>query len=203
MIARRAMTVFPATGSFLIHTISLPGGERVIVRPAGPGDAESLQTYVRKLSASARYNRFFGGLSELPPAELRRAIQMNGAGQGTLLAEIDGPKWAMIGELRYAVVSNTACEFSISVADDWRGRGLGSLLLEDLQCRVRALGVECLVADVLQSNETMLTFAMKAGFEIAPRSGDPRAVRIVKDITVRQVRMPCDERVGLGLPMHA
>jgi hypothetical protein len=140
------MTVVSAPESFMIHTLSLPGGEHVTVRPAGPGDAETLQAYVRELSASARYNRFFGAVSELPPAELRRAIQMNEPGQATLIAEIGGSRSA-IGELRYAVVSDTACEFAISVADDWRGRGLGSLLLGDAvprpSTRRRTLGGRC------------------------------------------------------------
>ena len=44
------------------HTLRLLGGERVTVRLAGPEDAEMLQAYVRELSASARYNRFFSPL---------------------------------------------------------------------------------------------------------------------------------------------
>ena len=90
----------------------------------------------------------------------------------------------MIGEARYAVlVDSVACEFAISVADAWHRKGLGSLLLAELQCRVRALGIRMLIGDVLRSNETMLAFAHKAGFSIAPRSAEPRAVRIVKDIS--------------------
>lgn len=185
------------------HTLRLRGGERVTVRSAGPGDAEMLQAYVHELSANARYNRFFGPLLELPPAELDRVTHMNGRSQATLIAEIGDSKPVMIGELRYAVLSDTACEFSISVADDWRGRGLGSLLLDHLQCRIRAQGVKSLVGDVLRSNQMMLAFAHKAGFGIAPQSADPRAVRIVKDISARQAGVPCDELVKPALPMAA
>jgi GNAT superfamily N-acetyltransferase len=165
------------------HTLCLPGGECVMVRPARPGDAENLQSYVRGPFATSRYNRFFGPLRELPPAELARVTDMNGPSRVTLIAEIGGSKPFVIGELRYAVLSDAACEFAISVADDWHRKGLGNLLLGDLQCRVRSLGVESLVGDVLRSNATMLAFAHKAGFDIAPRSDDPRAVRIVKDIS--------------------
>jgi acetyltransferase len=77
-------------------------------------------------------------------------------------------------------LSNAACEFAISVADNWRRKGLGTLLLNRLQCGVRPLGVETLVGDVLRSNEAMLGFAHDAGFGIAARSCDPRTVRIVK-----------------------
>jgi hypothetical protein len=149
--AGRVMTMLSVPSSTRIHTRCLPGGEHVIVRAAAPSDAERLQAYVRELSASARYNRFFGALSELPTAELRRATHMNGPSRATLIAEIGGSKGIMIGELRYAVLANNECEFSISVGDNWRARGVGSLFLEYLQCRTRALGVERLVADVLRS----------------------------------------------------
>ena len=185
------------------HAIHLPGGERVTVRPARPGDAEMLQAYVRELSASARYNRFFGPLRELQPAELARMTHMNGSSRATLIAEIGGSRPVIIGELRYAILSDAACEFAISVAEGWRRKGLGNLMLGDLQCRVRALGVESLVGDVLRSNETMLAFARKAGLDIAARSDDPRAVRIVKDISAPQAEVPCDELVKPAVPMAA
>jgi GNAT superfamily N-acetyltransferase len=185
------------------HTVHLPGGERVTVRMARPADAEMLQAYVRELSVSARYNRFFGALRELPPAEITRITHMNQPSRATLIAEIGGSEPIMIGELRYVVLSDAACEFAISVAEGWRGKGIGSLMLGDLKCRVRALGVESLVGDVLRSNQRMLVFAHKAGFDIAARSSDPRAVRIVKDISALQADMPCNELVKPPLPMAA
>jgi len=203
MIARSVMTVLSAPRSTPTHTLRLPGGERVTVRAARPDDAENLQSYVRGLSATSRYSRFFGPLRELPPAELARVTHMNGPSRVTLIAEVGGPEPAVIGELRYAVLSDAACEFAISVADDWRGKGRGNLLRDDLQCRVRALGVESLVGDVLRSNGTMLAFAHKAGFDIAAQSGDPRAVRIVKDLSAPQAGVRCDELVAPALPMAA
>jgi GNAT superfamily N-acetyltransferase len=198
---RHVMTALSGPSWTSTHTLHLSAGERVSVRLAGPSDADRIQAYVRQLSAPARYNRFFGALSELSAAELRRATHMNGLSRATLIAEIGGSNAIMIGELRYAVLSDNACEFSISVADHWRGRGVGSLMLEDLHCRTRGLGVERLVADVLRSNEAMLTFAMKIGFTFAPRSGDPRAVRIVKDLIATPAKVPCAELANAAVPM--
>jgi GNAT superfamily N-acetyltransferase len=167
------------------HALHLTGGWEVTARPARPDDADMLQGYVRNLSVGSRYNRFFGALSELPAAELHRLTHVDYRDGAELIAETgiaDIP--TMIGEARYAVlVDSFVCEFAISVADAWHRKGLGSLLLADLQCRVRTLSIRTLIGDVLRSNEMMLAFARKAGFSIAPRSVEPRTVRIVKDIS--------------------
>jgi GNAT superfamily N-acetyltransferase len=195
------MTVLSASRS--THTLRLPGGERVRVRPARPGDAEILQSYFRGLSATSRYNRFFGPWRELPPAELDRATHADLPSRATLIAEIGASKPAVIGELRYAVRSDPACEFAISVADTWRGKGLGSVLLGDLQCRIRDLDLTTLVGDVLRSNGAMLAFARKAGFGIAARSGDPKVMSIIKNISVPQVGLPYGECAVRNLTMAA
>jgi GNAT superfamily N-acetyltransferase len=139
------------------HTWRSFGGRQVTIRPARPDDAGMLQSYIRGLSLGSRHNRFFGALSELPRAELDRLTHMDHPGQVTLIVEISGEDTpTVIGEARYAVLYDPAvCEFAISVAEAWRRKGLGSLLLGDLQSRVRALGVRTLVGDVLRSNETM------------------------------------------------
>ena len=106
-----------------------------------------------------------------------------------------------MSELGYQEGKNFVFDYvRVPTAD---AQGLGSLLLNDLQCRIRAQGVKSLVGDVLRSNEMMLAFAHKAGFGIAPQSADPRAVRIVKDISARQAGVPCDELVKPALPMAA
>jgi hypothetical protein len=115
--------LFPA---LRLHTLCLRGGERVAIRLAGPEDAEMLQAYVRELSASARYNRFFGPLRELPAAELARATRANSSSGATLIAQVGSIKPAMIGELRFSFLADAACELAISIADDWRRKGLGS-----------------------------------------------------------------------------
>jgi hypothetical protein len=95
------------------HTLRLPGGELVRVRPARPSDVEILQGYFCGLSATSQYNRFFSPLRELPPSELDRATHAEPPRRATLIAEIGASKPAVIGELRYAVLSDPACEFAI------------------------------------------------------------------------------------------
>jgi acetyltransferase len=60
----------------------------------------------------------------------------------------------MIGEARYAVASDGFnCEFAVSVAESWRRKALGTLLVGIVVYRAKALGLRYLVGDVFRSNE--------------------------------------------------
>ena len=189
----------------LVHALRLPGGDRVTLRPVCPRDAGILQAYVRGLSPDARYKRFFGPLRELPPGELERVIHLDLHNQLALVAEtlLDGVP-TVIGEARYALAPDRLdCEFAVSVADGWRGKGLGALLLGDVECRARNLGARHLVGDVLRTNDAMQTLARKIGFGMADVPGDARLVRVVKDLALSPAAMPCEPLGASGLPIAA
>ena len=156
------------------------------LRSIEPGDASVLQAYVRGLSPESRYNRFFGALNELPPAELDHIIHLDRKYELALLAEtnVDGGP-IVIGEARYVLAPDRfECEFALSVADDWRGKGLGTLLMADIECRASSIGARHLGGDVLRSNEPMKALARKNGFLMADVPRDARLVRITKDLAL-------------------
>jgi GNAT superfamily N-acetyltransferase len=165
----------------LIHGLSLPAGEGVTVRPVCPRDSELLQAYVRALSPESRYRRFFGPLRELSPVELDRVVHLDPPNQLGLIAQTRAQ--GVIGEARYALSPDRLdCEFALSVADGWRGKGVGALLLGDVESRARSLGARRLVGDVLRTNDAMKTLARKAGFAMADVPRDARLVRVVKEL---------------------
>src|ERR1700694_1689169 len=186
----------------LIHALRLPAGQPVTVRPVCPQDSDALQAYVRALSPDARYKRFFGPLRELPPAELDRVIHLHHRNRLALIAEarLDGAS-IVIGEARYALAPDRLnCELAVSVADGWRGKGLGTLLLGDVERRARSLGARHLVGDVLRTNAAMRALARKAGFAMADVPGDAKLVRIVKDLgRPARTALPCEVSAGSGV----
>jgi len=188
----------------IVRVLRLPGGERVLVRPVRPRDAGILQAYVRALSPNSRFNRFFGPVPELPPAELDRVLHLDGRNQLALVAQTCGSGAStVIAEARYALVSDgLECEFALSVADDFRQMGLGAQLLAEIECRARALGARRLVGDVLRSNETMQAFARKAGFTMTGVPADARLIRIVKDLATSSAASPCKPAIS-ELPIAA
>jgi RimJ/RimL family protein N-acetyltransferase len=168
-------------------------GDRLTLRFVEPDDAEALQNYVRALSTSSRYNRFFGALGELPKALLDRFTHVSEADGFTVIAtmDIDGFE-TLVGEARYVFHQETkGVEFGLSVADRWQGHGIGPALLKNLECRAAAFGAESLFGDTLRSNGTMIAVARRAGFELKQHPHDWKLVRFDKPIDVEPAKIPC------------
>ncbi|MBV8106994.1 MAG: GNAT family N-acetyltransferase [Hyphomicrobiales bacterium] len=162
------------------------------LRPARLSDGDALQTYVRGLSPRSRYNRFLGALNELPASELARALSANGRDTLTLLltSTVDDCE-TVVGEARVALsCAERAGEFSMSIADDWRHLGLGSALLEEIERKAAADGIELVFGDTLWTNEGMIGLARSRGFRLGP-GFEPRLARIQKRLEDASPDLPC------------
>ena len=73
----------------------------------------------------------------------------------------------VVGETRMALsCAERTAEFSMSIADDWRRLGVGSALLEEIESKAAADGIEWLFGDVLRTNEAMIALARSRGFRL-------------------------------------
>lgn len=168
-------------------------GDSVTVRFVEPGDSEALQNYYRSLSARSRYNRFFGGMSELPRSLLEHFTHIGEDEGFTVIATmtVDGSE-TIVGEARYAFHSETGhFEFGLSIEDRWQGHGIGSALLKNLECRAAAFGAGRAFGDTLRSNDAMIALARKSGFAFANHPDDWKLVRFEKQIEVAPRDIPC------------
>ena len=168
-------------------------GATITVRFVEPRDADSIQDYFRGLSSRSRYNRFFGAMSQLPPALLDRFIHVGEADQFSVIAtmQVDGHE-TIVGEARYAYdFEASTFEFGLSVDDRWQGHGIGRALLKNLECRAAAFGATKLFGDTLRSNETMLGLARKSGYIFGNSPGDWKLVRFTKKIDLAPQDIPC------------
>jgi GNAT superfamily N-acetyltransferase len=174
-------------------TLHLRSGLRLALRFAEPDDADALQSYIRGLSQSSRYRRFLGAASELPPNLL---ADFTHAGEDDrfsviAIASIDGVE-RIVAEARYALNADQATvEFGLSVDDRWQGHGIGSALMQNLECRTAALGATRLFGDTLRSNEVMMSLARKSGFAFKVSPGDWRLVRFEKQVVSEPQDIPC------------
>ena len=167
---------------------------RLLLRPVRSSDGEPLQDYVRGLSPRARYNRFLGGASELPASELARALAANGRDTLTLLLTSTGAaRETVVGEARVALsCAERAGEFGMSIADDWRHLGAGSGVLQAVERKAAADGIEFLFGDTLRTNEAMIGLALGRGFCLE-QGFEPRLVRIRKQLEAVAPDLPCQK----------
>jgi GNAT superfamily N-acetyltransferase len=77
------------------------------------------------------------------------------------------------------------------VADAWQGKGVGTMLLRNLECRARTLGVRFLFGDVLRTNTVMKYLARKEGFSIRTPFTDARLVEVGKDLSITPSGLLC------------
>jgi GNAT superfamily N-acetyltransferase len=168
-------------------------GDVITVRFVEPKDADALQNYFRGMTASSRYNRFMGAMSQLPPSLLERFIHVGEADQFSVVATmlIDGFE-TIVGEARYAYNFETSTfEFGLSIDDRWQGHGIGRAILKNLECRAAAFGADSIFGDTLRSNDSMIALARKSGYAFGNSPGDWKAVRFCKQITVAPQDIPC------------
>ena len=167
----------------------LRGGGEYTVRPVHPDDAQMLQELVRGLSPESRYFRFVSSMEQLPPSMLARFTLIDYDREMALVAmhkqrvagddgEISETE-RIIGVSRYITnPDQSSCEFSLLVADDFAGKGLGSRLMECIMDVARDRGLSEIVGLVLANNAGMLRLMRSLGFQIKrdPEEDDFRVV---------------------------
>jgi acetyltransferase len=156
----------------------------VHVRSVRADDAPLLAGFVRGLSAASRYARFHAGIRELSARELDRITHFDRRVELALLAvELgDQGREIVLGEARYAPFADDPGqrEFGIAVADEVRGRGIGTRLLRALIAHAERAGAFALVGDLVRDNLPMLGLAHKLGFELQRHPDDARLQRVHK-----------------------
>jgi acetyltransferase len=162
----------------------LRGGGEYTVRPIHPDDATMLQEFTRKLSPESRYFRFVSSMQELPTTMLSRFTLIDYDREMALVAvhrersqdasgeAVETPR--IVGVSRYVTnPDRTSCEFSLVVADDFRGFGLGSRLMLSIMDFAREKGLSEIEGLVLTHNPAMLKLMRGLGFQVKAYPDDP------------------------------
>ncbi len=160
------------------------GGGEYTIRPIHPDDAAMLQDFVRRLSPESRYFRFVSTIQELPATMLSRFTLIDYDREMALVAVCKerslGPDGEpqenarVLGVSRYITNPDRAsCEFSLVVADDFKGQGLGSRLMLAIMDFAREKGLTEIEGLVLANNTNMLKLMKGLGFSIKAYDEDP------------------------------
>jgi len=80
----------------------------------------------------------------------------------------------IVGVSQYVTnLDQSSCEFSLVVADDFAGKGLGSRLMESIMYVAREKGLTEIEGLVLAKNPGMLKLMKSLGFSVKPFADDP------------------------------
>lgn len=175
--ARLAISPYPKE---LESEETMPDGTVISLKPVRPEDEPALQEIVSHMAPEDLRLRFFTPMKGLSHALAARLSQLDYDREMAILARRaeDG---LVLGVARFAAdPDNRQAEYAIALRSDWKGHGVGHLLMSRLIDIARRRGIGEIVGDVLHENEAMLRLARVLGFTLATHPDDPELVRVRK-----------------------
>jgi RimJ/RimL family protein N-acetyltransferase len=171
--------------------VRLRDGSSVQIRQIEPEDREALRAGFERLSDRTRYLRFQAPLPSLSEHQLAYLTDVDHHNHEALVA-VDPKSDDGVGVARFVRVGDDVAECAIVVADDWQGRGLGTILLDRLAERAREEDITRFTALVLAENNDALRLLERLG-ETEKRSLGPQV----------ELDIALPEADGAGVPLHA
>ncbi|MGB5940957.1 MAG: GNAT family N-acetyltransferase [Rhodanobacter sp.] len=152
-------------GTHWIETLN--DGSVVLVRPLRPEDRQREADFIHRLSEQACRFRFLGNVKEASPALLDQLMDVDERQRVAFVALAhDNGELREVGVSRYGASDDgKQCECAVTVADDWRHRGLAVLLMKRLIDIARKNGFRRMFSIDAAENEPMHELADYLGFQ--------------------------------------
>jgi acyl-CoA synthetase (NDP forming)/GNAT superfamily N-acetyltransferase len=148
----------------------LRDGSSIRIRDAVEADVPALVNFLRALDPESRRLRFASVGGDMEDRARRWAVKER-AEDCSLVAETDAAgATRIIGNGSYLWVDPVTAEAAFVVADAFQGRGVATLLLEELALRANEAGITTFLAEVLPENAKMLEVFRASGFPLRLRS---------------------------------
>jgi acetyltransferase len=175
--ARLAIAPYPQD----LETIEqLRDGTVLRLRPLRPEDEPMLQDLAAHMTHEDLRLRFFTSMRGLTHVAAARLSQLDYDREMALLAECDGTPLGVAHF--FADPDKLRAEYAIAIRSDWKGRGVGYLLMTRLIDVAGQRGIGELVGEVLRENEPMLRMCRRLGFTITPEPADPAVMLVRKPL---------------------
>jgi acetyltransferase len=159
----------------------LRDGTVLPLRPLRPEDEPMLIDLAAHMSREDLRLRFFTTVPGLNHTVAARLSQLDYDRELGLIAERDG--MALGVAHFFADPDKLRAEYAIAVRSDWKGRGVGFILMTRLIDIARQRDIGELAGEVLRENEPMLQMCRELGFTISPQPADPAVMRVRKILT--------------------
>jgi RimJ/RimL family protein N-acetyltransferase len=163
----------------------LRDGTPVLTRRIRPDDKRLIQRGIQNLSELSVRRRFLSARRSFTQAELRYLTEVDGRNHVAIVAESPTqPARRLIGVARFVRLPEDpdTAEVAIVVADDFQGRGVGSLLARELAARARGLGVKRFTATMAGDNRPALRLMEKLTRHLERRHSGSGVTETVLDL---------------------
>jgi len=171
-----------------IEQVAVRDGSSVVIRPLASGDEAAITSWFSGLGVETRHARFLGPLDRLDRRMLSELARVDHVDREAIAAIArDG---TTVGIARYIRIEPSRAEVAVAVADQWRGLGIASMLLERVTARARSAGIKQFIAICLASNHTVIRLLSRLGpTKVGP--SDAGVVELRIDLTsARPDRFP-------------
>ena len=129
-----------------------------------PDDDKALLGLLTSLSEESRWLRFFSPTKGAAlAAEAHRETNLD---HTFGLLALSGPEERVVGHAFYAGLDEHRAEVAFTIANDFQGRGLGTILLGQLAEVAEANNIQTFEAEVVAANHAMLHVFRESGFPI-------------------------------------
>ncbi|MEW6131139.1 MAG: GNAT family N-acetyltransferase [Acidobacteriota bacterium] len=148
----------------LEDNVKLRDGSRLSLRPIKPDDDVKLLDLYRRLSPTSLYHRFFT-VPKPDPNYAKYLADVDAKNHFALVAEFHNQ---IVGVARFhrGDESSQRAEAAVTVADDWQGKGVGSMLLKKLAAVAVQQTITEFECQVALDNEAMKRLLSHSGFKL-------------------------------------
>jgi len=130
-----------------------------------PARGEEIEAILDLLEDVAEERRWIASEPPIPRERWREGFERRRAEEYSIvLVALDGGE-RVIGQLDAAARRDRPAEIGMAVAKEWRGRGVGTALMQACVEWARALGIHKLALQVWPHNEPALRLYERFGFE--------------------------------------
>jgi ribosomal protein S18 acetylase RimI-like enzyme len=138
----------------------------VTIRALRNGDTATVAALFGRLGPRSRERRFCGAKPRLSERELELLARVDGT-RHVLVAHVDGDP-SPVGIARL-VRDGRAAEVAFEVADEFQGRGIGTILTRELASDARAAGITELRATVCGDNPPAVSLLARVAHSLQVR----------------------------------
>jgi acetyltransferase len=173
------MSEYPAA---LEENLRLADGTEILLRPIRDDDGPLLQDLLANMSDEDRRRRFFSPIRTLSESLVQRLSHVDYRHDIALLALTAGTD-TLLGVVRLASEGEPGrAEYAITLRSDYKGHGLGWLLMQRMLGLAARLGFLEVYGYVLRENEPMLRMAREFGFVVEAAPDEPEAVLVRRPV---------------------